>query len=1037
MFRVLRSSAGAGKTHTLVKHYLALCLRDEQVAAYRHVIALTFTNKAAGEMKERVVAYLERLARRDLDAPVMRDVMDHLVRESGANEEVLAQRAARTLEHMLHHWGDAAITTIDAFTRRMVRPFARDLKLDHELRTTTEEEWYRDRAVEDVLAQAGTNAELTELLSETAHQLLEDSRRWDPGEPLRELSAELGMERSIGPLSGMEGQNAEAVVGTIEQLRASNARLRSALQQIGRQALERIERSGLTRDDFSYGKSGVHGFFVKLEGFGREWLAPNSHVLKTLEKDSWTKSAAPKDVQARVAGIAPELRSMLERAISLLSEQRAYFIRLAVLRDLPAAFALRALSHALEQRKRDDGVVFFSDLTRRVAELVSDEPASFIHERLGERYAHYLLDEFQDTSLLQWATLLPLVQNALASGGSALLVGDAKQAIYRWRNGEARLFLQLPRLFGRSDDPIDREREAALVMHNVPVDPLQENHRSAADIIAFNNALFAQLRDQLPEDLRLVYRDHDQLARRRDAGYVRMDRMAKELTGEDAAAHRRSFLLTCVQEAIDEGFAPGDIAVLVRDNASGQRAAAALTTVGHKVTSPDALVLGGDAMVETVIDLLRFLEDDDGPSAAVAMQRIGMLHAPAGTPLVDPYHTPTGVPEPLEAMRSWMLDQGIVGVRSTLTALIAQLLRALGIDPATDARALALLSEAHAFGTEHGPSVVDFLEHWDRTGHKRSLAPPPDMDAVQVLTVHKAKGLEFPVVIVPSTRMESRGSGDRIWLSSVQPETGLASALVKPNAILNDLDIPELDEERALQLLDALDLLYVAFTRPVQRLYALAHEYQPDMVTKGILNWMEQHGTDATWHTGERTGPWKRAAPSSAEALRPMAATDLPMALDIRSAAMREWDPADPERARRLGNAAHEVLSLMHDAGDLDRALRTIIDGSLLEPSEAEALRSQLIRLLDSRVLDPWFSGTAEVRNEAALIAADGKVLRPDRVVIDGDEARVLDYKTGSPSDAHANQVREYMRALRAVGYTRTQGALLYLGTGELITLEA
>lgn len=1038
-FQVLRSSAGAGKTHTLVKHYLVLCLRTARPDAYRQVLALTFTNKAAAELRARVLLYLERLARGEADSPPMLDVLKAIKEAAGADDATVQGRAQAALEHMLHHWGDAAISTIDAFTRRVVRPFARDLRLDHELRTTTEEEWYRLRAVDDTVAKAGEHQELTTLLAAAAEQVLDDAGRWDPSEPLRQLSAELGKERSMQPLEALEQVDADTVLERIRSMKAENAAFRSRARAIGKDALELLRAEGLTTDDLSHKKSGFHGYLVKLAGFGNEWLAPGANTLKALEKDAWASGGISAEAEARLRAIAPRLRQLITASLDLLAAgQRAYFIRSAVLRDLPATFALRELRHCLEQRKRDDGVVFFSDLTRRVADLVRDEPAPFIFERLGERYRHFLIDEFQDTSLLQWATLLPLVQNALASGGSALLVGDAKQAIYRWRNGEARLFIALPQLFGSSGSDVDREREKALREHHKPSPPLNENHRSAANIIRFNNALFARLREDLPAGLRTVYAAHEQQPKKERDGLIHLMRMEKDIAGEEAEAARARFLLARVQECLADGFAPGDIAVLTRSNKAGRAAAAVLTGAGHRVTSPDGLLLGGDPRVELLIDLLRVLLSDDAPAAARVVQRMAMVEAQPDATRIDPYAALEEARDPLLSVKAWLSANGIHGVRTTLTALLSDLLSALGIAPESDGRCLGLLDEAHAFANAHGPSLPGFLEHWERLGHKRSLAPQPDPGAVQVMTIHKAKGLEFPVVILPSTRMAAQGAADRLWLASIAQETGMPYALMKPSAALNGLDIPELAEEAALQQLDGLDLLYVAFTRPVQRLYALAHARAPDTVTKGLLGWMADQGNEAEWRSGERTPPWTHAAADAGEPL-----PQLPKGMKLnaeaifRTDAPTEWDPSDPDRAKRLGNAAHLVLSRIDSVNDLSAAIAGCIARGELRPTEADELSTHLGSLLRRPDVAAWFGDGGQGRNEAAIITAEGHALRPDRVLIAGDAAKVLDYKTGLPADAHEEQVRGYLRVLRTMGYAQVEGALLYLSTATLKRVTA
>lgn len=1034
MFKVLRSSAGAGKTHALVKHYLTLCLRTDNATAYRQVLALTFTNKAASEMKERVLRYLEQLARRETAAAGLRDVMEHLCRETGETDEAIALRAAAVLKHMLHHWGEVAISTIDAFTRRVVRPFARDLRLDHELRMTTEQDWYRDQAVDDVIAEAGTNPAVTALLTEAAQQLLEDAKRWDPSEPLRRLGQELDQERAIGPLATMEALDAQAVIAISRKLRQRNEEFRALVRPIGAEALAVIEEAGLVVADLHQTKSGFHGFFSKLASFGESWLAPNSYVVAAMEKGTWASGKADARARVELDRIGPRLQAIYQRALEALDQgQGAYFLRRAVLHELPTAFTLRELLRCLEARKQEDGVVFFSDLTRRVAELVRDEPVPFIHERLGERYRHFLIDEFQDTSLLQWTTLLPLVHNALGYGGTALLVGDAKQAIYRWRNGEVRLFIELPRLFGSSHEAIDREREQALMDHDTPVAPLVTNYRSSATIIGFNNALFTALRESLPEDLQRVYAAHEQEAHNPQPGLVHLER--QQGTGEDGAETRRTFLLQCVDEALADGFAPGDLAILVRDGRTGREAAQWLTDAGHRVTSPDGLLLGGDPLVDAVIELLRVLHTDDPVAAARFVQHRARLSAAGGD--ADPYAGMDRV-DTLAIAKHWLQSNGITGIHTSMTELLGRLFSGMGIAAASDARALALLDEAHGFAIEHGPDLGGFLDHWDRRGHRRSLSPPADARAIQVMTIHKAKGLEFPVVILPNARMApTRSHAVRLWVQPGDAIPELPHALVTGSALLRSAGLEEATTEEALSLLDHLNLLYVAFTRPAQRLYALVPEYKADAITKALLVHMDtQGGAEGMLRTGERTGPWKQSPSGTSEVFSPHAGGPGTLSLALRYEAPEDWDPADPDPLRRVGNAVHAVLSRVACADELPAAIAAMRGSGMLTTEEAEALSMQIARVIASSALEPWFAPGLQVRTEATIITADGRALRPDRVVFQDHRARVLDIKTGMPRQEHEEQVRGYMRLLRDLGHADVEGALLYVRTGQLVPVN-
>jgi ATP-dependent exoDNAse (exonuclease V) beta subunit len=1040
MFQVLHSSAGAGKTHALVKHYLSHCLKGDDPTAYRQVLALTFTNKAAAEMKERVMQYLEALAKGRVNEGRFADVMEHLVRTSGSDQGTITRRADAVLSHMLHHWSDVAISTIDTFTRRVVQPFARDLQLDHELRMTTEQKHYLDRAVEELIGEAGQEPTLTGLLTEVCLQLLHEERPWDPEKPLRDLSQELTKESAIVPLQRLSALDVDGMLELARSLRGQERAFVASMVALGNKALKLIQDQGLSEKDFFQSGRGIIGYFRKLASTESVPPPPNSHAIKTIDEGKWAGGKADASAMAALDIIVPELEQIYWHVEDLRgTEIRAHIIRRAVSRELPTAFTLISLEDRLESIKREDGVAFFSDLTRKVAQVVKHEPVPFIHERMGERYRHYLIDEFQDTSLLQWNALLPLVDNALSAGGSALLVGDAKQAIYRWRNGEVRLFTNFPKLFGRDpDDEAEAEREKTLVRNYMEATPLANNHRSASTIIAFNNAIFESLGALLPEQLRTVYADHAQGIIKPEEGLVHLKRLEKDVKGDDLKEAYCAFTMLCIRQALEDGFSPGDIAVLVRGKSVGHVVAAHLVANDLAVVSPDGLQLSGDPLIESLIDLMRFIHTEDVTAAARATQYLAMLRSSIGKDGIDPYANNLALPDPVKMIRSWLAEHHYPRLRTTVADLVTELARALGYKPGSDVQLLTLLDEVHAWTTDNGQDIGGFIAHWERTGGQRSIAPPEHGQAVQVMTVHKAKGLQFPVVIVPQITMASRGNhGERHWIAPGDAVPELAVALIREGKELTEAELPELQEENELRLLDLLNLTYVAFTRPEQRLYGMLSESATDAVSKGLLAYMEEHGSEGVLEIGQRSAPWKTIEPRTTSVLNDVSSGNALGSVVLRFEAPMDWDPEDPDPKRAFGNAVHYILERVLVPEQLDAGIAEAIDTGMITAEAAALLAVDLKALLYSPNVRPWFDARSEVRNEATIITAEGKALRPDRVLFDDGLVRVLDIKTGKPDAAHHEQVRSYMAQLIQLGHPRVEGALLYVGQGLLENVTA
>lgn len=1036
MFKVLHSSAGAGKTHALVKHYLTLCLGTSDHGVYRHVLALTFTNKAAAEMKERVMRYLEELAHGPPYSGALTDVANHLMGHASIGEVELTRRADVVLAHMLHHWNEVAISTIDAFTHRVVRPFARDLRLDHDLRMTTEVDHYRQRAVNSLIDQTGSNARTTELLTQTCLQLLQEERPWDPTRPLYDLSKELINERSIVPLLKARDLPLEEILELKDRLNESVTTFRQRMRVIGREAVGLFAKEKIQRSDIAHGGS-LLGHFQKLAAFAELRELPGPNTRKPIETGKWHSAKANGDAITALQRIAERITELFYEAEKIFDAYYAHFcIQRAVLRELLPAYTLHSIDTTLEDIKHEDGVAFFSDLTRRVAEVVKDEPVPFIYERIGERYRHFLIDEFQDTSLLQWNALLPLVDNALASGGTVLLVGDGKQAIYRWRNGEVRLFVELPKLFGM--DPTDEaqiQRAETLARTYVQGEPLAHNRRSAQRVIAFNNQLFRELGNLLHPSLKKVYHDLEQQSWLPSPGTVRITLDEEGRKGTELHDAIVGHALSSLQHALNQGFDLDDVAFLVRSKRTGRMVATHLLAHGYSVVSPDGLQLAADPAVQLLVECLRHLVRGDEGSAARALQWHAIVTSTADKVASVAWSIPlnaNGRPDPVQALKELLGGHQCTALRTSVATLITDIARTLGLAPGADGALLIFLDEVHAWSTEHTQDIAGFLDHWDRSGGQRSNAAPHGTNAVQVMTVHKSKGLEFPVVIVPDARMVGPAShGEFFWIDPGDAVPELEIALARDGKALRELELPELEEERTLRVLDGLNLLYVAFTRASQHLHVFVPKAH-DVVTKGLLAFVQANPDScrtALEPAPERKEKMQQPLLTLRDVTEPLA--DAPWRI-------RTEGPGTPnvQKERDFGTTVHAVLANTTTLADLPTALATAVEKGGLQAAEAADLHQRLSIMLNGPPLIGWFAPGANVRSEAAIITAEGYGLRPDRVMRDAAGLHVLEIKTGKPTPAHERQLGEYLRTIRAMGEPLVTGTIWYVSDGTIRNVD-
>ncbi len=1029
MLQVLHSSAGSGKTHALVKRYVLLALQQDH-RAYRNILALTFTNKAAAEMKDRVLLYLRQLADQEFTDQRIADLLAALKDANGIGPEEATARAQAVLRDMLHHWSDLSITTIDAFVRRLVKPFTRDLKLDQDLRMSTDQKWYRQRAIELVLDAAGRDHALTDVLVKACERLVEDEARWQPTAPFEQLVGELDQEQAIRHLATLKQMDAAAMLRAEDRLNKAIRAFRKEVNDMGQHGLLALRNAGLEEGDLAR-KGAIFTLLKRMAAFPAEDIKLTPTTEDVAREGRWASTKASRSARVALDGLADMQRGAVEAVRRWTDDGsfRDHQLRIMFRKELMATGALCTLSDELEVAKREDGVTFFQDLTRAVERVVRDEPVPFLYERLGQRYRHFLIDEFQDTSVMQWHALLPLAENALSNGGSVFLVGDAKQAIYRWRNGEVRQFKELPAIHGRELLADGQRREQFLRSSWSPLAPLRDNHRSSATIVELNNRLFDQLRQLLPVRYQPVYDDQAQEARKPHGGLVHLEVAPKLDPAGATETWSIAWTVDRIQECIADGHRPGDIAVLVRSRDKGQQVALAITAAGFDVVSPDGLRLSSDAAVDLVLALLRL---DMAPSRSTALQALAagvdaglidqaLLHPPA-----DPHHG-----NAMERVRKCFPARPRAS--STLLDRMLGHVHSCGLNPATDLFLNVLLDAVREHQQQHGHDPAGFLEHWERAYADRAVSIPAGKDAVKVMTIHKAKGLQFPVVILPSTNMGSDAqSVTRLWIdpSSIDPELRATLITYKGDKAP---DVPEVREETELKALDRLDLLYVAFTRPEQRLYAVVPSSRADTLSDGIRAYIEAHEKGGS----DRLVIGERQLVSSKEEASPKDAFLLPIApgggaeLLVRTTAP-DNGPVGPDERRRMGDTLHDLLARVQTVDDLDMALTAAVAKGELGPAEHAAWRPRLEALLNREDLRPWYGEGLQVITETPIINPGDRSARPDRVVRDANGWRVLDIKTGSPHDAHGQQVRGYMELLRNVTGAPVQGALLYLASGTL-----
>jgi ATP-dependent exoDNAse (exonuclease V) beta subunit len=1029
-----------------VKEYLRLILPEPE--QFRHILAITFTNKAANEMKERVLGSLKELAGlpESRSTSVSNNLLKALCNETELTEQEIQQKAGEALRLILHDYSDFSVGTIDSFSHRIIRTFAHDFGLPVNFNVEIDSDELLTTAVDLLIDKVGADTGLTNLLVRFIENRMDDEQDWNINRILLNFARILLDEEGNRQLEKLKDITLEDFSQIAGILKKQTGDFEKNITAIAAKAASVINASGLPVSAFFQGNKGIARYFDKLSKGDMDAIEPNSYVLKTLEEDKWTSGSASPGEKAAILNLRSELSSIYED-IQLLYEagKNLYHLSLAVLKTLFPMAVLNVIGQLLDAFKKQNNIVHISEFNQRISRFILHEPVPFIYERLGEKFNHILIDEFQDTSILQWHNLLPLLENSLSYGYFNLVVGDGKQAIYRWRNGDVRQFAELPAIPGSENNLSLRESEKILKDHSENK-LLDTNFRSKKEIVEFNNAFFSHLKILLTPYNQVVYDNPAQKAKPgSEGGYIRLEFAARDLKGDRFRENMGTRILETIREQEGAGFRKQDIAILCRRNKEGSEIARFLLGNGIDVISAESLMLMHSPEVNFLTGFVRLLYGSN--NVVLIAELITYLYGRKKLPASGLHELLSKIPEkPGKNFLFRLLQENEIPVHPDrlrtrpVYDATEELVRVFFSDTGADPYLQFFLDTVLKYSRKHSSSAVDFLEWWDEHKESFSIIMPDGMDAVRIMSMHKAKGLQFPVVILPFFTEKKMLTKKFLWVDL--PDSGfhgLPAAMLETGKTMEKTEFSErLTDERDRTRLDSINLLYVAMTRPEERLFVFspalpAKADDADTVPAFFLHylqhseqWSEQKniyefGT-LTKHKVKEDE--KRVVKRS---LSSMISSDWREKVLIRTGAPEAWDIADPQKNFQWGNLVHTAFSRIRNAGDEENVLQKMNDDGLIDQQQMDKLLVKVRQLLSDPLIRPFFHPDNEIRIEAEILKGNGTVYRPDRVIIREKESVVIDFKTGKPSKEQEKQITLYGKLLRELGYTKVSKYLVFI----------
>ena len=1150
--KVYKASAGSGKTFRLAIEYMKLALTNE--SNYRHILAVTFTNKATAEMKSRIIGELYHLAKGKHSV-----YMDVLTKELNWHPMQVERQAQLVLKRILHDYSRFSISTIDSFFQRVIKAFNRELGINAAYNVELDEKSILEEAADRMIQSVEDDPKLLEWLDAFASDKIREGKGWNLKKDILRLGNEIYNETFKSLNDGLYEKLNDRLF--LKDYRGKLSKIivlyENRIKSLGQEGLNILAMEGLSTDDFKGKGSGPAASFQKMKDFKFE---PSNTVLRAANDASgWVTATVKEPMKSQLLAVAEtKLMPKLQEAVRLIeTEKRKYITAKLIVNQLYTLGILVDLRKSVKELCREKGIVLISDSGHLLKDVIADSETPFVYEKTGSVYSHFMIDEFQDTSGLQWNNFRPLISNSLSEGNLGMVVGDVKQAIYRWRSGDWRL---LAGKLGESFPVFGLQNEV-----------LSSNWRSHGKVIRFNNTIFRLVPELLQQHIEgelseaeiaenpvgitipEVYADSVQEVSNKDVadlGYVRVRFLEskKELADENEKLILAE-LVESVKSLQDKGVKAIEMAILVRQKKEArliadlfleQKSLPENQLYNFDILSGESLYINNSEVISLIISILtgflnpddqvvkaqlnylyyrkisprlketedrrpesedrspsakadgkEYLNSDEGQEYPLPLALANGQESGDGsqeTEVRNPKENPepgTRNPEPedwdfeLQTPNSELTISQYIASKNfqelvagkPILEIIYSICEKFNLFSLADELAYlqAFVDQISVFERNHASELTSFLNWWDENGDRFTIPISDSIDAINVLTIHKSKGLEFTHVFVPffDWSVHPHSSPEMAPLLWCQPdvepfnEMELVPVRFKLD-VGKSIFYREYFAEKFNTYIDNLNLMYVVFTRAKAGLYIWA-SFSSKLTTVGDLLKLAVEKQSSLGSCGLQAdesvqfdtlyNPEKLLVEIGEYSALKETKKEEPRMKDVRLSAFEFADFRKFLNIRKRGEdffthdnkkqsginkgkLIHEILSLIATTGDLQKAVKRIETEGKIGSDESEKMIVELTGLLADPEVKSWFDGTYRVVNERNILTGANGVKRPDRIMIGEDGVVVVDYKSGDvESDNYKYQLRTYMRELKNCGFQNVSGYIWYTKTNKRVAV--
>jgi len=1007
-------------------------LINDDIFIFQKILAITFTNKAAAEMKQRVMSSLKEFSEGKTSP-----LFIILLKETKLNATVIKEKSKSVLQLILQNYAAFYITTIDSFTYKIIKSFAFDLGLSQNFEVEMNAQELLDQSVEVLISRIGTNKELTEVLIDYSLDKADDDKSWDISRDLSEFSRVLLKEEDVDRFRELSNKPLKDFIKLQKKLSAHRKQLINTIKSVGKTAINIIESVDLEFKDFYRSMLPNHFLLLTKKPENTKFFDQSTLKKRVEEGELYSKSKS-EDITSSIEKILPELLKLYNE--SELLYQQLLRNKLVLKSIIPLA-VLNNINQELTNIKEDNNIRLNAEFNQLISDNIQDQPAPFIYERIGQKFTHYFIDEMQDTSVLQWENLIPLIHNSLAQENtSLLLVGDGKQAIYRWRGGKAEQFIELGSENEESKNPFLIEKK---------VQELGVNYRSYSEIINFNNAFFKHVSQFLQNTSysNLFLKKSHQEENEHKGGFVSVSFLEKLDDKEENQLKYAKKVYQTIQE-LDSKTSLGAVCVLVRKRSEGVVVANYLSENNIEIVSSETLLLSNSKKVYFIINFLKFtLQSDDKESL---LEILNFLHQYLNISLdkhtffTDLIHLE--LHELLESLKKYGCNLDLITYHQfPFYEKIEEIIRSFHLQDKTDAYVQFFLDEV-LLQQQKESSIQDFLDFWEQKKDSLSVVTSENPNAVKIMTIHKSKGLEFPVVIFPCDLDIYQDIKPKAWLESdVDDFPEIMVSLNKEIQHVSKKGEKIFNERRTGLELDSFNLLYVALTRAAEQLYIITEKklnntgledlkyYSGIFISflKENHSWSEDKN-EYTFGSPSKVATYVQEISSQIQdTFISTPWKNHTITLVANSSIL--WDTKRGE-AKDYGIFIHKILSEVITVKDLNTVLEKYIQQGEINAIEKRHLQKNILKIITHPKLQAYYLEDITVFNEREIVS-NHQIIIPDRLVFDNTKrVTIIDYKTGVSKKEHHFQLEKYAEVLELLGYSVLKKVLIY--SNETISVE-